>query len=87
LCSRICKNPGLQGACQQFGQPGVQASVSRPPIELFARTRSKSRRKLIHPGHEARSAAWTLLAYCLGEPIMPDRERIRIEIFLGDDLP
>jgi LacI family transcriptional regulator len=39
------------------------------------------------PGHEARSAARVLLAYCLGEPIIPDQERIRIEIFLRDNLP
>jgi LacI family transcriptional regulator, galactose operon repressor len=39
------------------------------------------------PGHEARSAARILLAYCLGEPIISDQERIRIEIFLRDNLP
>jgi LacI family transcriptional regulator len=39
------------------------------------------------PGHEARSAARILLAHCLGEPIIPDQERIRIEIFLRDNLP
>jgi len=36
---------------------------------------------------EARSAARVLLAHCLGEPIIPDQERIRIEIFLRDNLP
>jgi LacI family transcriptional regulator len=39
------------------------------------------------PGHEARSAARVLLAYCQSEPIIPDQERIRIEIFLRDNLP
>ena len=39
------------------------------------------------PGHEARSAARVLLAHCCGEPIMPDQERIRIDIFLRDNLP
>jgi hypothetical protein len=39
------------------------------------------------PGHEARSAARTLLAHCSGEPISPDQERIRIDIFLRDNLP
>lgn len=38
-------------------------------------------------GHEARSAARVLLAELLGEPILPDQERIRIEIFLRDNLP
>ena len=39
------------------------------------------------PGHEARSAARVLLARCLDEPIIADQERIRIEIFLRDNLP
>lgn len=39
------------------------------------------------PGHEARSAARVLLAHCSGEPISPDQERIRIDIFLRDNLP
>jgi LacI family transcriptional regulator len=39
------------------------------------------------PGHEARSAARILLAHCLAEPMMPDQERIRIDIFLRDNLP
>lgn len=39
------------------------------------------------PGHEARSAARVLLAICSGEPILTDQERIRIDIFLRDNLP
>ena len=39
------------------------------------------------PGHEARSAARVLLAHCLGETIIPDQERIRVEIFVRDNLP
>ncbi len=38
-------------------------------------------------GHEARSAARILLAHCSGEPLMPDQERIRIDIFIRDNLP
>jgi LacI family transcriptional regulator len=38
------------------------------------------------PGHEARSAARILLALCTGQLIYPDQERIRIEIFLRDNL-
>jgi LacI family transcriptional regulator len=38
-------------------------------------------------GHEARSAARVLLAYCQNELIIPEQERIRIEIFLRDNLP
>lgn len=39
------------------------------------------------PGHEARSAARVLLARCEGTELLPDQERIRIEIFLRDNLP
>ena len=39
------------------------------------------------PGHEARSAARILLAHCMAEPISSDQERIRIDIFLRDNLP
>ncbi|CAH1673276.1 LacI family DNA-binding transcriptional regulator [Chelatococcus asaccharovorans] len=56
-----------------------------------------SRRLLLHgvidaiinqdPGHEARSAARVLLAHCSGEPIVAEQERIRIDIFLRDNLP
>lgn len=44
---------------------------------------------LIHqdPGHEARSAARVLVAHLTGEPLLPEQERIRIEIFLRENLP
>lgn len=38
-------------------------------------------------GHEARSAARVLLAFCSGQPVIDDQERIRIDIFLRDNLP
>lgn len=38
-------------------------------------------------GHEARSAARVLLAHCAGQPVIDDQERIRIDIFLRDNLP
>ena len=38
-------------------------------------------------GHEARSAGRVLLAHCSGEPIVADQERIRIDIFIRDNLP
>ena len=37
-------------------------------------------------GHEARSAARVLLARCQNEPLIAEQERIRIEIFLRDNL-
>jgi LacI family transcriptional regulator len=39
------------------------------------------------PGHEARSAARVLLSLCAGSPINADQERIRIEVFIRDNLP
>ncbi|MGI4941147.1 MAG: LacI family DNA-binding transcriptional regulator [Janthinobacterium lividum] len=38
-------------------------------------------------GHEIRSAARVLMAHCLNEPLVPDQERIRIDIFIRDNLP
>lgn len=39
------------------------------------------------PGHEARSAARILLARCTNQDVIDDQERIRIDIFLRDNLP
>lgn len=39
------------------------------------------------PGHEARSASRVLLAQCSGQQMIVDQERIRIDIFLRDNLP
>ncbi|HEY1384822.1 MAG TPA: LacI family DNA-binding transcriptional regulator [Dongiaceae bacterium] len=39
------------------------------------------------PGHEARSAGRILLARCINQPVIDDQERIRIDIFLRDNLP
>lgn len=38
-------------------------------------------------GHEARSAARILLARCQRQPLLVDQERIRIDIFVRDNLP
>jgi LacI family transcriptional regulator len=38
-------------------------------------------------GHEVRSAARVLLAHCLKESLVPDQERIRIDIFIRDNMP
>jgi LacI family transcriptional regulator len=38
-------------------------------------------------GHQSRSAARVLLARCSGEPLMTEQERIRIDIFVRDNLP
>jgi LacI family transcriptional regulator len=38
-------------------------------------------------GHMARSVARVLLSSCEGDPIVPGQERIRIDVFLRDNLP
>ncbi|MGA0563595.1 LacI family DNA-binding transcriptional regulator [Ancylobacter sp. VNQ12] len=38
-------------------------------------------------GHQSRSAARVLLAHCAGEPLLNEQERIRIDIFVRDNLP
>ena len=38
-------------------------------------------------GHEVRSACRLALAALSGERVLPDQERIRIDIFLRDNLP
>jgi LacI family transcriptional regulator len=38
-------------------------------------------------GHEARSAARILLARCEDRPINAAQERIRIDVFVKDNLP
>jgi LacI family transcriptional regulator len=39
------------------------------------------------PGHEVRSACRLALARLSGDQVLPEQERIRIEIFLKDNLP
>jgi LacI family transcriptional regulator len=39
------------------------------------------------PGHEARSAIRVLLSLARGERLLPEQEKIRIEIVMRDNLP
>jgi LacI family transcriptional regulator len=39
------------------------------------------------PGHELRSALRLAVARQTREPVQPDQERIRIDIYLKDNLP
>jgi LacI family transcriptional regulator len=73
------------------------AGCSRDVIFIAHELTDYSRSYLIHgtmaaiinqdPGHEARSAARILLARCANQPVIDDQERIRIDIFLRDNLP
>jgi LacI family transcriptional regulator len=83
-------NEGIASVLEASGRARHIAWIAH---ELTADTRRSLLNGLVDaiinqdPGHEARSAARILLAHCLGEPIIPDQERIRIEIFVRDNLP
>jgi LacI family transcriptional regulator len=84
---------GNEGIAVEIEAAGRARHITWVAHELTADTRRFLLSGLVDaiinqdPGHEARSAARVLLANCLGEPIIPDQERIRIEIFLRDNLP
>jgi LacI family transcriptional regulator len=97
------RNPDLLGIYSAgAGNRGIAAALedagrSRDIVWIAHELTQHTRRFLLRgtidaiisqdAGHEARSAARTLLAHCLAEPVMADQERIRIEIFLRDNLP
>ncbi|WP_406853960.1 substrate-binding domain-containing protein [Alsobacter sp. KACC 23698] len=82
-------NEGIAAALREAGRPGHIVWIAH---ELTADTRRLVLEGTIDAiinqdaGHEARSAARILLALCTGQLIYPDQERIRIEIFLRDNL-
>lgn len=83
-------NRGIADALEKSGR-------ARDVIFIGHELTDHSRRYLMHgtmaavinqdPGHEARSAARILLAQCASLPVIDDQERIRIDIFLRDNLP
>jgi LacI family transcriptional regulator len=83
-------NRGIAAALEAVGR-------ARDIVWIAHELTQHTRRFLLHgtidaiinqdPGHEARSAARILLAHCWDEPIVTDQERIRIDIFLRDNLP
>jgi LacI family transcriptional regulator len=83
-------NRGIAAALEEAGR-------TRDIVWVAHELTQHTRRYLLHgtidaiisqdAGHEARSAARVLLAHCCAEPIMPDQERIRIDIFLRNNLP
>jgi len=95
--------PGVLGIYSAgAGNRGIAAALeaagrARDVVWIAHELTQHTRRFLLHgtmdaiinqdAGHEARSAARILLAHCCAEPIVPDQERIRIEIFLRDNLP
>ncbi len=84
---------GNRGIVEAIEGAGLSSKVVWIAHELTVFTR----RFLLHgildaviaqnPGHEARSAGRILLARCTGEQIMPDQERIGIDIYIRDNIP
>ena len=97
------QHPGLLGIYSAgAGNRGIAAALegarkARDIVWIAHELTQHTRRYLLHgtidaiisqdAGHEARSAARILLAHCLAEPVMPDQERIRIDIFIRDNMP
>jgi LacI family transcriptional regulator len=83
-------NRGIAAALSETGRSNAIVWIAH---ELTAHTRRFLVRGEVdaiisqNPGHEARSAARVLLAYCSGDPLFPDQEHIGIDIFLRDNLP
>jgi LacI family transcriptional regulator len=96
----LAQHPDLIGLYNVgAGNEGVVAALEaagRPLVFIAHELTEATRRGLLSgtvaavinqdPGHEARSAARVLMAEASGEPILPDQERIRIEIFLRDNM-
>lgn len=84
---------GLPGIATALEAAGRQRDVVFIGHELTDHSRRFLLSGVMHavinqdPGHEVRSAVRHLLALSGGEPILPDQERIRIDIFVRDNLP
>ncbi|QEL27167.1 substrate-binding domain-containing protein (plasmid) [Bosea sp. F3-2] len=84
---------GNRGIAAALNEAGRSSAIVWIAHELTAHTRRFLVRGEVDAiisrnlGHEARSAARLLLAYCSGDPLFPDQERIGIDIFLRDNLP
>lgn len=96
----LAEHPDLIGLYNiGAGNEGIVAALEtagRPLVFIAHELTEATRRGLLSgtvaavinqdPGHEARSAARLLMAEVTGEPILLDQERIRIEIFLRDNM-
>ncbi len=103
MATLLERHPDLLGIYSAgAGNRGIAAALeaagrARDIVWIAHELTQHTRRFLLHgtvdaiisqdAGHEARSAARILLAHCWAEPIVADQERIRIDIFLRDNLP
>jgi LacI family transcriptional regulator len=92
LTGLYCVGAGTEGVIAALEESGRTRDVVFVAHELTDANRSALMRGTIDalinqdPGHEARSAARILQALCNGWPILDDQERIRIDIFLRDNV-
>jgi LacI family transcriptional regulator len=83
-------NRGIQAALEASGR---SASIVWICHELTPHTRKALLSGVVDAvinqdaGHEVRSACRLAMAALSGEPVLPDQERIRLDIFLRDNLP
>ncbi len=88
---------GNRGIVEALEAATKAGTILRKPIFIAHELTPFSRKFLMRgiqdaainqdPGHEARSAARILLAHCQDLPVVADQERIRIDIFVRDNLP
>lgn len=97
------RDPGLAGLYSiGAGNRGIQAALAASGraehvVWVCHELTAHARRALLEgvadavinqdPGHEVRSACRLALARLSGERVLPDQERIHIDIFLKDNLP
>ncbi len=84
---------GVAGVAKAIADAGREASLVFIGHDLTPFTRRCLIRGAMHavivqhPGHEARSALRVLLSLTRNEPILPEQEKIRIDIVMRDNLP
>lgn len=84
---------GNRGIAEALEASGKQRDILFIGHDLTAHTRRLLVRGVMDavinqdPGHQSRSAARLLLSRCTREPIVSAQERIRIDIYLRDNLP
>lgn len=84
---------GTRGTISALGASGRASEIVFVGHELTPHTREALEADVLDaviaqdPGHEIRSAIRVLKALCDGVPIIEGQERIRIDVFLKDNLP
>jgi LacI family transcriptional regulator len=83
-------NRGIVAALEAAGKSGEIVFIAHDLTPFTRKQLVRGRIDAIvnqDPGHEARSAARLLLSACEGSGFVADQERIRIDVFLRDNIP